>query len=157
MKGLEPLTFCMAKDPRMVPSPPLIRSDRNRQEPTEFPDFFPDSKNISTLGFPEVAGRADQLFEVLRTQHRSLVVYFGHDDAKAPGWFLHLPSGEVLRIRRFEADEPLLRVWGSDASKDVVDVVLIAPESVVISIKTLTDEDERFEIKFGSNGAGPEH
>jgi hypothetical protein len=102
-----------------------------------------------------VAGRADELFEVLRAQHRSLAVYFGHDDAKAPGWFLHLPSGEVRRIRRFEADEPVLRVWGISASKDIVDLVLVSPESAVISIETLDDEAERFEVVFSTNGDEP--
>jgi hypothetical protein len=74
---------------------------------------------------------------------------------KPPGWFLHLPSGEVRRIRRFETDDPVLRVWGITASKDVVDVVLVSPESAVISIETLDDEAERFEVVFSTNGDEP--
>lgn len=76
-------------------------------------------------------------------------MYFNRDEAKVPGSFLHLPSGEVRRIRRMQAEPPLVRFWGTDADADFVDVVLVilvAVESVAISIRTLEADEEVFEI-----------
>lgn len=85
---------------------------------------------------------AELIVEALKRQHERIAIDLERDDQKAPAWFAHLPSGDVFPIRFISTRGPLVRFTGYDASETDCDYVLVAPESVIVQIKTLPPETE---------------
>lgn len=52
-------------------------------------------------------------------------------------WDLHLPTGETFRIRLFGLEGALLRFTGFHDSSASADYVLVAPESVVVTVQSV--------------------
>src|SRR3954453_7345156 len=72
----------------------------------------------------------------------------GGDPMKMPFWRLHLPSGGVFTIKVMGVEEPLVRFVGFWATASLVDYVLAAPESVVITIESSDELGEPLEIEL---------
>lgn len=72
----------------------------------------------------------------------------GADEMKLPFWRLHLPSGGVFTIKLIGVEGPLVRFVGFWASASTTDYVLVAPESVVISIESSEDLAEPLGIEL---------
>ena len=53
-----------------------------------------------------------------------------------------------------QAAPPLVGFWGDDAATNVVDVILVAPESVVLRIRTLKRDEEVYEVEISPIGSG---
>jgi hypothetical protein len=70
------------------------------------------------------------------------------DPMKMPFWRLHLPSGSVFTIRLIGVEGPLVRFVGFWASVSIVDYVLAAPESIVITIESSDELAEPLEIEI---------
>jgi hypothetical protein len=83
---------------------------------------------------------AERVVDALKQQHERIAIDLGRDDEKPPAWFAHLPSGVVFPIRLIGTRGPLVRFTGYDADETDCDHVLVAPESVVVQIKTLLPE-----------------
>ena len=91
---------------------------------------------------------AERLVTALRAQHERIAIDLDRNDEKAPGWFLHLPSGGVMPIHLITSRGPLVRVTGFAAGQDAVDFVMLAPECVVTSIRSLAPDEPRRPIGF---------
>jgi hypothetical protein len=93
---------------------------------------------------------AERMVDSLRDQHRRIMIDLGGDDDKAPAWYAHLPSGQVMPIHYIGTWGPFVRLTGFGACTDECDYALLAPEQVVVSIRSLPDDSEpRRPIGFG--------
>ena len=72
----------------------------------------------------------------------------GGDPVKMPFWRLHLPSGGVFTIKLIGVEGPFVRFVGFWATASIVDYVLAAPESVVITIESSDELAEPLEIEL---------
>lgn len=72
------------------------------------------------------------MVQSLRELHERLARQL--DDDEAPVWFLHLPIPPVP-IRRIETEEPFVRFIGFGATAGSVDLMLVVPEPVAITIE----------------------
>jgi hypothetical protein len=72
----------------------------------------------------------------------------GGDPMKMPFWRLHLPSGGVFTIKLIGVEGPFVRFVGFWATASIVDYVLAAPESVVITIESSDELAEPLEIEL---------
>ena len=71
----------------------------------------------------------------LRDLHERLARQLDDDESKAPVSFLHLPTGRGP-MRRIEADDPFVRFTGFGATATDVDLMLVLPESVAMTIES---------------------
>ncbi len=82
----------------------------------------------------------------LETMHRKLVAQArteGKTEDWMPAWYVHLASGEKVRIRWFGREAALMRFTTPDGT-----FLLLAPEAVAITIEALGEDDEGFPIEF---------
>ena len=93
---------------------------------------------------------ADRMVESMSEVHRRIAINDGYDDDKAPEWGAHLPSGEVIPIHYVGTQGPFIRFTGFGACNGEHDYVLLAPEQVVVTIRSVpTDGEGRRRIGFG--------
>jgi hypothetical protein len=60
-----------------------------------------------------------------------------------PAWYVHLPSGEKVRIRWISQEGPLIRFTTPERS-----YVIVAPTAVAITIERLPEDSEGFPVEF---------
>jgi hypothetical protein len=90
------------------------------------------------------------MVESMSNLHRRIAFDVGPHDDKAPEWDAHLPSGEVMPIHYVGTMGPFVRFTGFGACEGEHDYVLLAPEQVVVTIRTVpTDGEPRRPIGFG--------
>lgn len=87
----------------------------------------------------------------MRELHRRIGVEVAGDEDKAPVWCAHLPSGELMPIHFIGTWGPFVRLTGFGVHDDECDYALIAPEQLVVTIRSVPpDSDEpRRPIGFG--------
>ena len=94
---------------------------------------------------------ADRMVESMSEVHRRIAIDAGYDDDKAPEWDAHLLSGEIMPIHYIGTKGPFVRFTGFGACNGEHDYVLLAPEQVVVRIRSVpTDGEGRRPIGFGN-------
>jgi hypothetical protein len=61
-----------------------------------------------------------------------------------PAWYVHLPSGEKVRIKLITKDGSLIRFTAPDEETYIV----VAPTAVVITIEPTSEDSEGFPVEF---------
>jgi len=105
--------------------------------------FYRNSLPVVTFGVPPTA--AERMVQSLRELHERLARQL--DDDEAPVWFLHLPIPPVP-IRRIETEEPFVRFIGFGATAGRVDLMLVVPEPVAITIESPRLGAARHPVEF---------
>jgi hypothetical protein len=86
------------------------------------------------------------VFNRLKDLHRRIVLDLqaeGKTEDWVPAWYVHLPSGEKVRIKLIEKEGPLIRFTRPEGS-----YVIVAPTAVAITIEPLPEDAEGFPVEF---------
>jgi hypothetical protein len=89
---------------------------------------------------------AETVYESLKSAHRKIVLRLqaeGKTKDWTPAWYVHLPSGERVRIRWFGVEGVLLRFTTPDDLP-----ILLAPEALALTIEPLSEDVEGFPVEF---------
>ena len=96
---------------------------------------------------------AEQEYDKLKELYERLVgdaEADGRGPETLPAWYAHLPSGRLFRIKRISTFGPFIRFIAPDDKT----VVLIAPESVAVTVAPIPPESD--EPRFPLGFAAPE-
>jgi hypothetical protein len=81
---------------------------------------------------------AKRMFETLQRHNRRIELALGKEQfhLRAPFWWLHLPNGREVKVKSFTYEGPLMVFETFWSTPDNVQRLLMAPEAVVLSVKT---------------------
>lgn len=88
---------------------------------------------------------AEMVYESLKELHRKLVARLRAEGKTAdwmPAWYLHLPSGEKVRIKYLGGEGALIRFGLPDEETQVI----VAPSAVAITIES--QDSESFPVEL---------
>lgn len=98
---------------------------------------------------------AAAVVNALRRLHRRIVLDLqatGKNEDWMPAWYVHLPSGEKVRIKFIAEDGRLVRFTAPDEET----LIVIAPDAVAITVEPPSEDSEGFPLEFLEGGAASE-
>lgn len=100
---------------------------------------------IEPLHFPT---KAEKQHESLKRLHMRLMAQAqvdGKGPESLPAWWVHLPTGQKIRIKWIGVYGPFVRFVAPDDET----AILLAPEAVTITIEPIPDESDTPRVKIG--------
>ena len=103
--------------------------------------------SVAAIPMPARPLTAEGVFKCLERFHRGIEFDLRAKGKRpedwVPAWYVHLPSGEKVRIRLIGTEPPLVRFTTFDHRS-----IILAPDAVAVTIEPQPEDSEGFPIEF---------